>query len=51
MKARLTGSEEIVPVNLRVTHIYRHEADGWKLVNRHADALMSILPPEAVADR
>jgi ketosteroid isomerase-like protein len=32
------GSVE--PMTIRVTHIYRHTQDGWKLVHRHAD-----LPP------
>ena len=51
MQARLTGSEAIVPIALRVTHLYRHEADGWRLTHRHADALLDILPPEAVVSR
>lgn len=25
------------PMTIRVTHIYRHIRDGWKLVHRHAD--------------
>lgn len=25
------------PMTIRVTHIYRHTQDGWKLVHRHAD--------------
>jgi ketosteroid isomerase-like protein len=51
MEARLTGMDSPGPIELRVTHIYRHEEDGWKLVHRHADALLEILPPEAVIAR
>jgi ketosteroid isomerase-like protein len=51
MRARLAGGDEVVPINLRVTHTYRREDDGWKLVNRHADALVSIQAPESVVDR
>ncbi|MCA9878994.1 MAG: nuclear transport factor 2 family protein [Thermomicrobiales bacterium] len=51
MQARLSGSELPVPIALRVTHIYRHEDDGWKLLHRHADALLDILPPEAAIAR
>lgn len=25
------------PVKIRVTHVYRHEEDDWKLVHRHGD--------------
>lgn len=50
MQARLAGGGEIVPVNLRVNHIYRREEDGWKLIHRHADGLVSIQTPESVVD-
>jgi len=48
MRARLVGVEEEVPVHLRVSHIYRREDDGWKLVHRHADQLVPIQPTESV---
>ena len=51
MQARLAGNDAVVPIALRVTHVYRHEEDGWKLFHRHADALTEILPPEAVITR
>lgn len=51
IRARLAGSKELVPIALRVTHVYRHEDDGWKLLHRHADALLEVLPPEAVIAR
>ena len=29
--------EETVGIDWRVTNIYRHEADGWKIVHHHTD--------------
>ena len=39
--ARLDGSTEKIPLNLRVTEVFRREGDEWKLVHRHADSLAS----------
>jgi hypothetical protein len=50
MQVRLTGGDQIVPVNLRVSHMYRLEEDGWKLINRHADNIVTITATESVID-
>jgi ketosteroid isomerase-like protein len=44
-QARLAERPDAVPMELRVTEIYRREAGGWKLVHRHADMLAEPKPP------
>jgi len=46
--ARLEGLDEFRPIALRVTHIYRHEGNTWKIIHRHADALVDKIAATAV---
>ena len=39
VQARLTGSRNMTPISLRATIIFRHEADAWNIVHRHADPI------------
>jgi len=45
---KLSGSEQVVPVALRTTSIFRPEDGGWRIVHRHADPITSARPPESV---
>ena len=48
--ARLAGYAPTTTA-YRVTHVFRREADGWKVVLRHADPLVAFRGPEMVLPR
>jgi len=43
---RLDGQPELVTFTYRVTHVFRREEDGWKVVLRHADPLDTFRGPQ-----
>ena len=47
-EAKMGGSDDLTPVSLRCTTVFRREADGWKIVHRHADPISGSRPPESV---
>lgn len=49
-RSRVLVIGEMVPssMQLRVTHVHRREADGWRMLHRHADALNGRIAPAAV---
>jgi ketosteroid isomerase-like protein len=47
-QARVDGGEDITPVALRVTSIFRPEDGTWKIVHRHADPKTTSQPAESV---
>jgi ketosteroid isomerase-like protein len=47
-EAKMGGSDEVVPVSLRCTSVFRRETDGWKIVHRHADPIAGVRSAESV---
>ena len=47
-RARVGGAEELTPVSVRVTSVFRREDGAWKLLHRHADPITAPRPPESV---
>jgi ketosteroid isomerase-like protein len=47
-KAKIGGREEITPLALRATMIFRPEEGTWKVVHRHADPITTAQPAESV---
>jgi ketosteroid isomerase-like protein len=50
-EARVAGCDEVSLMALRVTHLYRREDDTWKLIHRHADAIIAKTEASAVLQR
>ena len=50
-KAKLGGRQEIVPIDLRVTTIFRPEDGVWKVVHRHADPITTAQPAESILQK
>jgi ketosteroid isomerase-like protein len=49
-KAKIGGSEELAPIALRTTMIFRPEDGTWKIVHRHADPITTPQPAESVLE-
>lgn len=47
-EAKVGGSEEVTPLTLRCTSVFRREDGGWKVVHRHADPIARVRPAESV---
>ncbi len=47
-RAKVGGSEDLAPIALRVTMIFRPEEGTWKVVHRHADPITTAQPAESV---
>jgi ketosteroid isomerase-like protein len=45
IRFRAAGRTERVNQELRVTMVFRREAEGWRIVHRHADSQSNAQPP------
>jgi ketosteroid isomerase-like protein len=45
IEARIGGRVERTKQELRVTMVFRHSNDGWRIIHRHADSQTSAWPP------
>jgi ketosteroid isomerase-like protein len=50
-KAKVGGREDVAPIDLRVTTIFRPEEGTWKIVHRHADLITTARPAESVLQK
>ena len=50
-RAKVGGRDELTPVSVRVTSIFRKEDGVWRLVHRHADPITSPRPAESVIQK
>jgi ketosteroid isomerase-like protein len=47
-KAKMGARQDVTPVDLRVTMIFRPENGEWKVVHRHADPITTARSAESV---
>jgi ketosteroid isomerase-like protein len=47
-QAKVEGRDDLSPITVRVTTIFRSEEGEWKVVHRHADPITTAQPAESV---
>jgi ketosteroid isomerase-like protein len=50
-QTKVEGREDVTPIALRVTTIFRPEDGAWKVVHRHADPITTAQPAETVIQK
>src|SRR5215212_3430173 len=47
-QSKVEGRDDVTPIALRVTTVFRPEDGTWKVVHRHADPITTAQPAESV---
>ena len=47
-QAKVEGRDDVTPIAVRVTTIFRPEEGAWKVVHRHADPITTARPADSV---
>ena len=50
-RSKVGGADDITPLALRVTTVFRREEEGWRIVHRHADPITSARNADSVFGR
>jgi ketosteroid isomerase-like protein len=50
-QAKVEGRDDVTPIAVRVTTIFRSEEGEWKVVHRHADPITTAQPAESVIQK
>ncbi len=48
LKSKVGERDDVAPLNLRVTTVFRSEDGRWKVVHRHADPITTAQPADSV---
>jgi ketosteroid isomerase-like protein len=51
LASKIGGRNDLIPVHLRATSVFRREDGVWKLVHRHADPITTTRPAESLLDQ
>ena len=47
-RSKVGGGDNLVPISLRVTTVFRREDGAWRIVLRHADPITSARPAASI---